>query len=33
MIIDNTLLEKNQEHRYRFTMGHEASHGFLHKEF
>lgn len=33
VIIDNTLLEKNQEHRYRFTMGHEASHGYLHKEY
>lgn len=25
VIIDNTLLETNQEHRYRFTMGHEAA--------
>lgn len=33
VIIDNSLLEENQEHRYRFTMGHEASHGFLHKEY
>lgn len=33
VIIDNTLLEENQEHRYRFTMGHEASHGYLHKEY
>lgn len=33
VIIDNTLLEENQEHRYRFTMGHEASHGFLYKEY
>lgn len=33
VIIDNTLLEDNQEHRYRFTMGHEASHGYLHKEY
>lgn len=30
IIIDRTLLEENQEHRYRFTMGHEASHVFLH---
>ena len=31
IIIDNTLLESNQEHRYRFTMGHEAAgHGVLH---
>ena len=33
IIIDKNLLEENQEHRYRFTMGHEASHGFLHKEY
>lgn len=33
VIIDNTLLEENQEHRYRFTMGHEASHDFLHTEY
>lgn len=33
IIIDNSLLEENQEHRYRFTMGHEAGHGFLHKEY
>ncbi len=33
VIIDRTLLAENQEHRYRFTMGHEASHEFLHKEY
>lgn len=33
VIIDNMLLQDNQEHRYRFTMGHEASHEFLHKEY
>ena len=33
VIIDKTLLEENQEHRYRFTMGHEAGHEFLHKEY
>ena len=34
IIIDNTLLEENQEHRYRFTMGHEAAgHGVLHEEY
>lgn len=33
VIIDKTLLAENQEHRYRFTMGHEASHDFLHKEY
>lgn len=33
VIIDRTLLEGNQEHRYRFTMGHEVSYEFLHKEY
>lgn len=33
VIIDKSLLAENQEHRYRFTMGHEAGHGFLHKEY
>lgn len=33
VIIDKTLLAENQEHRYRFTMGHEASHDFLHREY
>lgn len=33
VIIDKSLLAENQEHRYRFTMGHEASHEYLHKEF
>lgn len=33
VIIDNTLLEENQEHRYRFTMGHEAGHDFLHTAY
>lgn len=33
VIIDNTLLEENQEHRYRFTMGHEVGHEFLHREY
>ncbi len=33
VIIDRTLLADNQEHRYRFTMGHEAGHEFLHKEY
>lgn len=33
VIIDKTLLADNQEHRYRFTMGHEAGHEFLHKEY
>ncbi len=30
VIIDNSLLEDKQEHRYRFTAGHEAAHGILH---
>lgn len=30
MIIDKQLLEENQQHRYRFTVGHEASHDILH---
>ncbi|SDN06607.1 ImmA/IrrE family metallo-endopeptidase [Acetanaerobacterium elongatum] len=30
VIIDNTLLDSKQEHRYRFTMGHESAHSILH---
>lgn len=30
IIIDNTLLASKQEHRYRFTMGHEVGHGLVH---
>lgn len=30
MIIDNSLLEDSQEHRYRFTAGHECSHDIFH---
>jgi len=33
VIIDSTLLDGKHEGRYRFTMGHEGSHGFLHHEF
>lgn len=33
VIIDRTLLENGQEQRYRFTMGHEAGHEFLHKKY
>jgi len=33
IIIDSSLLEDGQERRYRFTMAHELSHGFLHKEY
>lgn len=30
IIIDRRLLEDNQNHRYRFTMGHECGHTILH---
>lgn len=30
IIIDNNLLDEKQEHRYRYTAGHEYSHGILH---
>jgi hypothetical protein len=34
IIIDSSLLSEKQEHRYRFTMGHEAAgHGVLHEEY
>ena len=33
VIIDKGLLDESQEHRYRFTMGHEAAHGILHSEY
>lgn len=33
VIIDNSLLADNQEHRYRFTAGHEAAHGILHPAY
>lgn len=33
IIIDNSLLEKNQEHRYRFTTGHEGGHSYFHTEY
>lgn len=33
VIIDNILLQENQEHRYRFTCGHEAAHSILHAEY
>ena len=33
VIIDRSLLEENQEHRYRFTLGHEAGHAVLHGEY
>ncbi len=33
VIIDNSLLDERQEHRYRFTAGHEAAHGILHSGY
>lgn len=33
IIIDNALLADNQEHRYRFTLGHECGHWVFHKEY
>ena len=33
IVIDNSLLEDDKEHQYRFTMGHECIHGMLHKAF
>lgn len=33
VIIDTTLLDEKQEHRYRFTLGHESGHWIFHKEY
>lgn len=33
VFIDNTLLDDKQEHRYRFTLGHEAGHYVLHTSY
>jgi Zn-dependent peptidase ImmA (M78 family) len=33
VIIDNSLLRDNQEHRYRFTLGHECGHWIFHKDY
>ncbi|MCH4034714.1 MAG: ImmA/IrrE family metallo-endopeptidase [Lachnospiraceae bacterium] len=33
IIIDTGLLERGQEHRYRFTMGHECGHLYLHPQY
>lgn len=33
VIIDNTLLDEKQEHRYRFTLGHESGHWIFHKAY
>ncbi len=33
VIIDPNLLEDHQEHRYRFTLGHEGGHWIFHKAY
>ncbi|MDL2324612.1 ImmA/IrrE family metallo-endopeptidase [Ruminococcaceae bacterium OttesenSCG-928-A16] len=33
VIIDSHLLSEKNEGRYRYTMGHEGGHGFMHYEF
>jgi len=33
IILDNNLLAEDQEHRYRFTVGHEAAHHILHQGY
>lgn len=33
VLIDNSLLEENQEHRYRYTIGHECGHDIFHSGF
>ena len=33
IIIDNSLLSGNQDHRYRFTLGHEAGHWIFHRSY
>jgi Zn-dependent peptidase ImmA (M78 family) len=33
VIIDNNLLEEDQEHRYRYTMGHEGGHDIFHRDY
>jgi len=33
VILDPSLLEEGQEHRYRFTMGHEGSHKIMHTAY
>lgn len=33
VIIDSSLDSEEQEHRYRFTAGHEGSHGILHPNY
>lgn len=33
MIIDNSLVEENQERRYRYTVGHECGHDIFHRSY
>ena len=33
VIVDNRLLEESQQHRYRFTLGHEGGHDIFHSAF
>ncbi len=33
IIIDNSLLEENQLHRYRYTAGHESGHWIFHRDY
>lgn len=33
VIIDNRLLVENQQHRYRFTLGHEGGHDIFHSAY
>ena len=33
VIIDTNLLEEKQEHRYRFTLGHECGHWIFHRAY
>ena len=33
IIVDNSLMDESQEHRYRFTVGHEGSHSILHPSY
>lgn len=33
VIIDSSLADDSQEHRYRFTMGHESGHSILHPSY
>lgn len=33
VIIDSRLLDESQQHRYRFTLGHEGGHDILHSGF